>query len=136
MQDINIAILGARGTGKSLFIRRTLSIPSPVTTAICTRKMSIDGGYYIVRFLEMSFNDVVIGERDNIKWPETIDDLATPRIDGAITIYDVTNQESLAPIPEMLSGYTTPSALDFHLTTTSRCALQEQSAICLGRLQM
>jgi WD40 repeat protein len=103
MQDINIAVLGARSTGKSLFIRRALNLPTTITSAICTRKMTIDGGYYIVRFLEMSFNDIHIGDRNNIKWPETVDDLATPHIDGAITIYDVTNQESLARVPEMLS---------------------------------
>lgn len=103
MQDINIAVLGARGTGKSVFIRRALNLPNTVTSAICTRKMTIDGGYFVVRFLEMSFNDVHIGDRNDIKWPETIDNFATPRIDGAVTIYDVTNQESLAKVPEMLN---------------------------------
>ena len=97
MQDINIAVLGARGTGKSVFIRRALNLPNTVTSAICTRKMTIDGGYFVVRFLEMSFNEIHIGDRNDIKWPETIDNLATPRID------DVTNQESLAKVPEMLS---------------------------------
>jgi GTPase SAR1 family protein len=104
MQDLNIAVLGARGSGKSLFIRRALNIPPTASSGICTRKMTIDGGYYIVRFLEMTFNEVHIGDRNAIKWPETIDDLATPRIDGAITIYDVTNRDSLAPVPEMLSA--------------------------------
>ncbi|KAF2190778.1 ras GEF [Zopfia rhizophila CBS 207.26] len=104
MQDINIAVLGARGTGKSIFIRRALNLPNTISSAICTRKMAIDGGYYIVRFLEMSFNEIHIGERNSIKWPETIDDLATPRIDGAVTIYDVTSNESLTQVPEMLNA--------------------------------
>lgn len=103
MQDINIAVLGARRSGKSTFIRRALNLPDSVPPAVCTRNMTIDGGYYIVRFLEMSFNDVQIGERNLIKWPETINDLATPRIDGAVVIYDVTSQESLPRVPEMLS---------------------------------
>jgi GTPase SAR1 family protein len=102
MQDINIAIIGARGAGKSVFIRRALNLPSDVTSTICTRKMTIDGGLYVVRFLEMSLNEIHIGERNTIKWPETMDDMATPRIDGAITVYDVTSQESLALVPEML----------------------------------
>jgi GTPase SAR1 family protein len=101
MQDINIAVLGARGAGKSVFIRSALGLPSAVTSAICTRRMTIDGGYYIVRFLEMSFNEIHIG--DTIKWPETMDDMATPPIDGAITIYDVTSQESLTRVPPILS---------------------------------
>ncbi|KAF2793913.1 ras GEF [Melanomma pulvis-pyrius CBS 109.77] len=103
MQDINIAVLGARGAGKSVFIRRAMNLPSAVTSAICTRKMTIDGGYYIVRFLEMSFNEIHVGERNTIKWPETMDDLATPRIDGAVTLYDVTSKESLTRVPEMLN---------------------------------
>ncbi|KAF2629513.1 ras GEF [Macroventuria anomochaeta] len=51
----------------------------------------------------MSFNDVQIGERHLIKWPETTHDMATPRIDGAITLYDVTSQDSLARVPDVLS---------------------------------
>ncbi|KAF2741078.1 ras GEF [Polyplosphaeria fusca] len=104
MQDINIAVLGARATGKSTFIRRALSLPSTGPAAISSRKMAIDGGYYIVRFMELCFGDVQIGQGNSIRWPETIDGLAPPRIDGAITIYDVTNHESLAKVPEVLSA--------------------------------
>ena len=102
MQDINIAVLGARGAGKSVFIERALNLPSAVTSDICTRKMTIDGRCYIVRFLEMSFNDIHIEDRNTLRWPETMDNLATPRIDGVITIYDVTSQDSLGRVPEML----------------------------------
>ena len=108
MQELNIAILGARGSGKSTFIRRALpeaELRAPTTAAITSRKMMIDGTYYIVRLLELSFHDIHIGDRNAIKWPETVDDLATPRIDGAITIYDVTSHESLAQVPEMLSQF-------------------------------
>jgi GTPase SAR1 family protein len=105
MQDLNIAVLGARGVGKSLLIRRALNLAQTPTSPMSSRKMKIDEGYYIVRFLEIGFNDIHIGDRNNIKWPETVDNLATPRIDGAITVYDVTNQESLARVPEILSQY-------------------------------
>lgn len=103
MQDINIVVLGAPGSGKSSFIRRTLDYPNPSISQILSRKMTIDGSNYIVRFLELTFDDVPIGENNNIKWPDTVGDLATPRIDGAVVIYDVTSQESLAKVPEMLS---------------------------------
>jgi len=103
MQEINIAVIGARGTGRSTFIRRALGLPDTTASSNCSRKWTIDGVPYIVRFLEMSFHDVHVGERNGIKWPETIHDMATPRMDGAITIYDVTNQDSLTKVPEMLS---------------------------------
>ncbi|KAF2745957.1 ras GEF [Sporormia fimetaria CBS 119925] len=103
MQDLNIAVLGARGTGKSHFIRRAFNLSSNPTTAVSTRKMRIDEGYYVVRFLEICFNDIHIGDRNDIKWPETIDNFAMPRIDGAVTVYDIANQESLVRVPEILN---------------------------------
>lgn len=103
MQDLNIAVLGHRGTGKSTFIRRALNLPDVGASAVCTRKMTIDGGYYIVRFLEMALNQVQLGEQNAIKWPQTPDELGMPRIDGAVTVYDVTSQDSLKGVPDMLS---------------------------------
>lgn len=106
MQEINVAVLGARGSGKSTFIRRALNLPNAGPGAVCTRKMTIDGGLYAVRFLEMSISDVQIRDRNCIEWPEAVDDMVTPRIDGAITIYDVTSDKSLARVPEVLGQNT------------------------------
>lgn len=107
MQDINIAVLGARGTGKSGFVQRALKLPQPPTSDISTSKVKIDGGWYIVRFMEMNFTDIHIGDRSSIKWPETVDNYATPRVDGAVVVYDITNEESLSMVPELLSQCTT-----------------------------
>lgn len=103
MQDINVAIIGAKGTGKSTFIRRALGLPESTPATSCSRKWTIDGTTYIVRFIEMSFTDVLSGERNNFKWPDSIHGLATPRMDGAITVYDVTDHSSLTKVPDMLS---------------------------------
>ena len=102
MQDINVAVLGARGSGKSTFIRHALNLPNAGPAAVCTRRMTIDGGLYVVRFLEMSIDDVQVRDQNCIKWPDALDDLTTPRIDGAVTIYDVTSEQSLARVPEVL----------------------------------
>lgn len=103
MQDINIALIGSKGTGKSTFIRRALGLPDSTPATNCFRKWTIDGTTYIVRFIEMSFGDVLSGERNNLKWPDTIHGLATPRMDAAITVYDITDQSSLSKVPDMLS---------------------------------
>ena len=103
LSDLTFAVLGARGVGKSTFIRRALGLPDATAPQACTRRWTIDGTAYLVRFLEMSFNDVQIGDRHHIKWPETVHDMATPRVDGALTLYDVTSQDSLARVPEMLN---------------------------------
>ncbi|KAF9737991.1 hypothetical protein PMIN07_010032 [Paraphaeosphaeria minitans] len=114
MQDINIAVLGARGSGKSTFIRHALNLPTAASGVVRTRKMTIDGGLYVVRFLEMSINDVQVRDQNCVKWPDTLQDLATPRIDGAVTIYDVTSEQSLARVPEIL-GLLSRSGLPYVL---------------------
>ncbi|KAF2447078.1 rap guanine nucleotide exchange factor 4 [Karstenula rhodostoma CBS 690.94] len=114
MQDINIAVLGARGSGKSTFIRHALNLPAAAPGAVCTRKMTIDGGLYVVRFLEMSINDVQVRDQNCVKWPDSLEHLPTPRIDGAVTIYDVTSEQSLARVPEIL-GLLSRSGLPFVL---------------------
>jgi energy-coupling factor transporter ATP-binding protein EcfA2 len=122
IQDLNIAVIGARGSGKSTFVRRALGLPETSTTTNCSRRMTIDGTPYIVRFLEMTFNDVHVGDRSIIKWPETIHDFATPRMDAAVTIYDV--QESLGKVPEMLSRY---PAIAYHARLLTRHADRVQA---------
>ena len=103
MQDINVAVIGAPTTGKSTFIRRALGLPDSTPATNCSRKWTIDGTTYVVRFIEMTYSDVLSGERNTFKWPESIHGLATPRMDGVITMYDVTDQCSLAKVPDMLS---------------------------------
>ncbi|OCL08956.1 ras GEF, partial [Glonium stellatum] len=104
MQDINIGVIGAHGVGKSSFIRRALSPQSITSPNIGSRKMLIDGASYVVRLLELSFSEIYTGEGNCIKWPDTIDDYATPRIDGAVMIYDVTSMESLDRVPDTLNA--------------------------------
>ncbi|EOA91122.1 hypothetical protein ACJQWK_11225 [Exserohilum turcicum] len=105
MQDLNIAVIGVRGSGKSTFTRRALGLPDTASTGNCSRRMNIDGNTYLVRFLEMSFTDVHVGERSIIKWPETVHDFATPRMHAAVTLYDVTNKDSLASVPDLLNTF-------------------------------
>lgn len=114
MQDINVAVLGARASGKSTFIRHALNLPNQPSTQVCTRRMTIDGRLYLVRFLEISIHDVHLRDQNAIKWPDSLDDLPTPRIDGAVTIYDVTSEQSLARVPEILGQH----LLLFYLTLT------------------
>ena len=141
MQELNMAVIGARGSGRSTFIRRALGLPDAATTSNCSRTIAIDGSPYLVRFLEMTFDDVHLAERCAIKWPDTVHDCATPRIDAAVTLYDVTNQESLGKVPDMLSEYSrgcyTSHLLWYRmLTGPSRHTSQGPIALCTCRLQM
>ena len=68
------------------------------------RKIAIEGSDYLVRLLELPLDDVDIDDDDlTVSWPETIEDKMLPKIDGALTLYNVKDKGSLENIPEMLS---------------------------------
>lgn len=65
--------------------------------------MSIDGNVYVVRLIELSFSELDLDNESRICWPDTANGQAMPYIDGAFTLYDVMNKESLVQVPETLS---------------------------------
>ena len=129
MQDINIAVVGGRGAGKSAFIRRALDMANAPPKAVCMRTMTVDGCAHTVRLLEMTFADMRIGaERTSIQWPDAVEDTANPRIDGAIAVYDVMNRESFAPIPKTL-GTSLSRTTGTRVFTKRRCAQRPSSRL-------
>ncbi|KAF2839551.1 ras GEF [Patellaria atrata CBS 101060] len=105
MTDINIGVLGAPGVGKSSFIQRAFDLRTSAPSKISARKLSIEGDVRIVRLVEVPFDDVTIEDDDRIRWPDAIDDRPMPRIDGALTLYDIMNPESLEHVPPMLMAF-------------------------------
>jgi hypothetical protein len=105
MLDMNFAVIGTPGSGKTSFMRKALGLPENTTSAQCHRKWTIDNTPYVVRFVEMLIDDIRMKPGNVIEWPKTANDAPVPRIDGAITIYDVTVKESLAGVPDMMSAY-------------------------------
>lgn len=67
--------------------------------------MSIDGSVYVVRLVELTFDDLELDDHNRICWPDTIAGTSLPVIDGAFTLYDVMNRESLIQVPETLSKW-------------------------------
>lgn len=103
MLDMNIALIGAPGTGKTTFMQKALGLADTTPPTQCHRKWTIENIPYMVRFVELKIDDVHVKPGNVIEWPKAADDAAPPRIDGAITMYDVTVKESLAGVPEMMS---------------------------------
>ncbi|KAE9992368.1 hypothetical protein EG327_009322 [Venturia inaequalis] len=104
LQEINIVVLGSPFVGKSAFIQKAFNLQSPPTSAISSRKMSIDGSVYVVRLIELSFNELDLDDESRICWPDSVNGASIPYIDGAFTLYDVMNKESLVQVPETLQG--------------------------------
>ena len=105
LREINIAIIGAEGVGKSTFVRKALDLPNLPSTQAAERKTSIGGSDYLLRLLELPIDDVDIEEDDTITWPDTIQDKMMPKVDGAVMLYDVQDRGSFDDIPEVLSEF-------------------------------
>ncbi|KAH8717084.1 ras guanine nucleotide exchange factor domain-containing protein [Phaeosphaeriaceae sp. PMI808] len=103
MPDMNIAVIGASGSGKSAFVRKALGLPEYTLASNCFRKWTIDGSPYVVRLLELNIDQVHVKSGNAIEWPKTVQGVAVPHVDGAVTLYDVTVKESLTGVPEMMN---------------------------------
>lgn len=101
--DINIAVLGAESVGKSTFIQYAFGLPNLPVSQATESKIPLKGDEHIVRLLELPIDDVEIDEDDGtVSWPETIEDKIMPRIDGALALYDITDEDTLKNLPVML----------------------------------
>jgi hypothetical protein len=103
MLDMNIAVIGAAAVGKTTFMQKALGLPDTTPTTQCHRKWTMDGIPYHVRLVELKIDDIHAKPGNTIEWPKTANGMAVPRVDGAITVYDVTVKESLASVPDMMS---------------------------------
>jgi hypothetical protein len=64
--------------------------------------MSLDGVIYVVRLFEVMIDEIRINENRTITWPRVIEDEKVPAIDGVLILYDVTNEESVTEVPDVL----------------------------------
>ncbi|KAK5136832.1 hypothetical protein LTR08_001754 [Meristemomyces frigidus] len=103
LQEINIAVIGAEGVGKSTFVQKAFDLPCLPPSLAAERRIPIDGSAYLVRLLEVPIDDVYVDDDDTVGWPDTIEDKVMPRIDGAIAMYDVQDKGSFDDVPEVLS---------------------------------
>ena len=103
MSDINIAVIGSAGVGKSTLIQRALGLRSLSTSIASSLRMSVDNVVYTVSLIELDLEsfDTVTDRR--IQWPKQISGHIVPRMDGALLLYDVMNRESTAELPPALS---------------------------------
>ncbi|KAF2172529.1 hypothetical protein M409DRAFT_63188 [Zasmidium cellare ATCC 36951] len=109
LPEINIAVIGAEGVGKSTFLQNALELPSLPPSQVAERKIPIDGSLYLVRLLELPIEDLDIDDDETINWPDTIEDKMMPRVDGALALYDVKDKASVDELPEMLTAITKAS---------------------------
>ncbi|KAL2218807.1 ras guanyl-nucleotide exchange factor RasGEF [Thermoascus aurantiacus ATCC 26904] len=127
LPHVNLAVVGARGVGKSTFIQCALDMKHPPLSRSCTKKMSLEGVVYVVRLLEISLQEITFDGSEHLVWPQSLDDQALPIIDGVIVLHDVTNPSSITECSRILNALA-KSALPF-VCVSCKCDLPHPSAI-------
>ena len=105
MTVLNFAVVGASGAGKSTFIKCALDLSKPATSASSTKKMSLEGELFRITLMEIQLIDVTIQRDRDIEWPENIGSKLTPKVDGVLALYDISDRSSLSVIPALMSEY-------------------------------
>ncbi|KAH0225736.1 ras GEF, partial [Aureobasidium melanogenum] len=99
--EVNIAVVGAVGVGKSSFIQQSLGLSSRPTTAVTSCRINLDSAAFLVRMLECQLQDVIIETDNKISWPT---DPRMPTVDAACTLYDISNKDSFEDVPVVLNA--------------------------------
>lgn len=103
MDNINIAIVGANGAGKTFFLQRALRMPSPPNQSILTFTWTdMDGTQYTANTFEIDLEAFDLEMNEPIRWPRQANGQYSPKIDGTIVLYDVTNKDSINLLPQTL----------------------------------
>jgi len=99
--EIHFAVLGAEGSGKSTFVRCALDLKKPATSPVSSKKMSLEGDVFLISLAEVPMEEIeVVG--DQIYWPDTLEDVEMPQVDGILVVCDVTERRSVKDIPKLL----------------------------------
>jgi GTPase SAR1 family protein len=102
MENINIAVIGAAGVGKSTLIQRALGLRTLPNAVASSLKMSVDNVIYTVSLIELDLESFDFNPDRRVQWPKQINGQIVPRMDGALILYDVMNRESITDLPQTL----------------------------------
>lgn len=101
--------MGASGSGKSTFIRCALDLRTRSHQLVSSKKVSLEGSIFLLRLLKINVNDVELAPGHRSHWPERVGDVPTPRIDGVLVLYDVTDESSIDQIPDLVGELVVPN---------------------------
>jgi GTPase SAR1 family protein len=102
MESFNIAVIGSTGVGKSSFVQRVLGLSRPPISNASSVRMLVDNNSHTVTLLELDLEYFELNPTQPIQWPKQINGHIVPRVDAALILYDVTNHDSVAELPQTL----------------------------------
>lgn len=108
MESFNIAVIGATGVGKSSFVQRVLGLTRPPISNASSVRMVVDNVTHMVTLLELDLEYFELNPSQPIHWPKQINGHIVPRVDAALTLYDVMNQETISELPHTVGKICPP----------------------------
>ncbi|KAL7271626.1 hypothetical protein RUND412_005602 [Rhizina undulata] len=105
LREICIVVVGAEGVGKSTFIQKAYDLKGPPEKNVVPSKvMTVDRASCNVKLIELDWTKLDL-DTQPIVWPRAADGQRLPFVDGALILYDVTNPDSIAKLPDILDGF-------------------------------
>ncbi len=102
VQVLNFVCLGNRSVGKSTFIGNALEQQRPSGSPLSSSKVSLAGNVYRLQLVEMTFDDADFNSGRHGIWPKYLNGVPFPTILGAFCLYDVTDENTVAQVPQAL----------------------------------
>ncbi|KAH7155311.1 ras guanine nucleotide exchange factor domain-containing protein [Dactylonectria estremocensis] len=106
MDDFHIAVIGSTGVGKSSFVQRVLGLPRPPISNASTVQVLVDKVAHNITLLELDLEYFEMNPNHPIQWPKQMNGHIIPRVDAALILYDVMNQDSIRELPQALTALT------------------------------
>lgn len=139
MESFNIAVIGAAEVGKSSFIQHVLGLSRPPISDASSVRMVVDSITHMITLIELDLDCFEFGNDQPIRWPKQINGHIVPRVDAALVLYDVTEQESVRRLPQAVGSWSfcRPKMQSRIETDAHRSSPNElRSAFNPGRLQV
>ena len=116
--EVNIAVLGNDGVGKSTFIQRSLDRSPAGNETTPGRVISLEGRSFHVKMVKVGVDDVEVDDNGTLNWPDPIQNIP---IHAVMTLYDVGDKRSFQDLPEILGRSAPVWTTLRQLTDDRRC---------------
>ena len=100
---LTFAVLGASRCGKTGFVNNALEQQKSTGTPLSSSKVSLGGSLYRVQLVEITFDDADFASTRRVIWPKYLNNIPFPSVQGAFCLFDVTDDDSVAQVPQALS---------------------------------
>ncbi|KAI1980057.1 hypothetical protein LOZ53_006688 [Ophidiomyces ophidiicola] len=127
LPQVNMAVVGTRGVGKSTFVKYALDLKQTPIARSSVKKMSLDGTIYLVRVLEIGIHKIDIDDTGRITWPRALGEQALPPIDGVLALFDSADPSSLTQLSELIGALRRSSNIPF-LVVACKCDTPRHSS--------